>query len=59
MARYVKPSEIGGWYDDDAPLLPSLNVDEHKPVKTGLLWPNGEPVMRMPRPIGFGRDSEW
>lgn len=61
MPRYACPS--GYVADDldnaDASLLPDINVPEHRPVNTGLLWANGEPVMRLPNPIGFGRDTEW
>lgn len=58
MPRYSKPARAH-WLDDDPPLCPELSVDEHVAVDTGLVWPTGEPVMREPNPIGFGRDSEW
>jgi hypothetical protein len=47
------------WYDDDSPLVPSLNVDSHQEVDTGLIAVTGEPIYRVPNPIGFGRDGEW
>ena len=58
MSRYAKPARAN-FYDDDNPLLPNLSVDEHEAVDTGLIWTTGEPIMRMPNPIGFGRDEEW
>lgn len=62
MPRYARPQ--AGWvadetYGDDYPLTPILTVPEHEPVNTGLFYPSGEPVMRLPNPIGFGRDHEW
>lgn len=39
--------------DDDAPMIPSLTVDDHEAVDTGLIAPTGEPIMRLPEPIGF------
>lgn len=67
MPRYVKP-RAGGWIDDDwdklwceeeQPHLPSLTVDDHEAIYTGLVWSTGEPILRAPNPIGFGRDDEW
>lgn len=59
MMRYV----ANGWTDDDwdhdEPLLPDVSVDESGPVRTGLLTARGEPIMRLPNPVGFGRDDEW
>jgi hypothetical protein len=61
MSRYVKGSARPphGWYDYDAPLCPDLYVADAVAVNTGLVWPTGEPIMRVPNPIGFGRDDEW
>lgn len=62
MARYGRCSAKApraDWIDDDCPLIPALTVDEHEAVETGLIWETGEPVMRLPNPMGFGRDSEW
>jgi hypothetical protein len=53
-----------GWIEDEhysetpqagAPII----TDSHVPIDTGLLYANGRPVMRLPNPVGFGRDSEW
>ncbi len=62
MSRYftrprgIKPRAT---WDDDVPLLPPISAPEHEAVDTGLLDANGDPIMRAPRPIGFGRDDEW
>ena len=34
-------------------------VDEAEPVNTGLVSPEGDPIYRLPNPIGFGKDHEW
>jgi len=34
-------------------------VSDHEATDTGLLDVNGDPIMRAPNPIGFGRDDEW
>lgn len=57
MARYYVRPRAGG--DDESPLLPYLDVPEHLPHDTGLIDLNGDPILRAPRPIGFGRDAEW
>jgi hypothetical protein len=46
---------MGGLNDwsDPWPLLPSLEVPDHKPVRTGLLDRRGEPIERPPNPMGF------
>lgn len=61
MARYVRMARKprADWIDDDGPMLPSITVDDHEAVETGLIWQDGEPVMRTPNPMGFGRDREW
>ena len=46
-------------WDDDVPLLPSLEVSDHEAAFTGLLDERGDEIWRQPRPIGFGRDREW
>ena len=46
-------------WDDAEPHRPSITVTDHLPVDTGLVNTRGEPIMRSPRPIGFGRDGEW
>ncbi len=47
------------WHDNDAPLLPSIEVPEHETIDTGLLDVAGEKIWRAPNPLGFGRDDEW
>lgn len=59
MARYAKIKPRSFDFDEDEPLRVNLEVSDHEPVETGLLWPDGEPVMRMPNPIGFGRNEDW
>lgn len=60
MSRYVRASKRRAWdLDEDEPFRPSLTVDDHETVETGLLWADGEPILRTPNPIGFGRDEEW
>jgi hypothetical protein len=46
-------------WDDAEPHRPSLTVDDHEAADTGLIWHTGEPIMRLPNPIGFGREGEW
>jgi hypothetical protein len=46
-------------WDLDYPMLANLVVDNHTAEFTGLLDADGNPIVRMPRPIGFGRDNEW
>lgn len=64
MSRYAKGRIRAGWIEDDTfspdpGPLNSLTVDDHEAVETGLIWETGEPIMRIPNPIGFGRDDEW
>jgi hypothetical protein len=62
MPRYAKPAArtIRAWdLHEDEPFRPYLEVDGSEPVDTGLIWESGEPVMRLPNPVGFGRDEEW
>ena len=61
MARYVRMTQRQrAWdIDEDEPFRPHLTVDDHEAVETGLVWSDGEPVMRTPNPMGFGRDGEW
>lgn len=61
MARYAKASirPRADWFNDDGPLVPQISVDDNEAVDTGLIWATGEPIMRLPNPIGFGRDEEW
>lgn len=46
-------------WDDDVPLLPSIDAPEHVEVFTGLLDSRGDEIWRQPRPAGFGREKEW
>jgi hypothetical protein len=39
--------------NDWNPMLPALDVPEHKPVDTGLLNKRGQPIMRQPPRVGF------
>lgn len=63
MSRYfTRPRAL--WVADDLDMsspahmgIPS--VCDHEATDTGLLDATGEPIMRAPRPIGFGRDDEW
>jgi hypothetical protein len=66
MSRYFSRPRAEGtlpgsaedtWFTD--PLLPSVDVPEHKPSFTGLLDSKGKEIWRSPRPMGFGRDGEW
>lgn len=67
MPRYAKPRShrIDHWdgehpsFGDDEPAQTQISVDDHEAIDTGLVWPNGEPVMRLPNPMGFGRDEDW
>lgn len=44
------------WFTD--PLLPSLTVDDHVAVDTGLIDRRGDPIMRGPDPVGFHNPRE-
>jgi hypothetical protein len=46
-------------WDDDVQFLPDLTVSDHDAVDTGLIDHRGDPIMRAPNPVGFGRDEEW
>ena len=62
MPRYVtrpKATRPRMEWDDDVPLVPSLTVDDHEAVCTGILDSNGDEIWRAPNPIGFGRDEDW
>ena len=63
MSRYVtriRPAHaFVESYPDDQALLPELSVDGPNEVNTGLVSETGEPIYRVPPPIGFGRDDEW
>lgn len=59
--RYVLGRVTGGkplyietpLWDDVEPHRPSLTVDDSQAVDTGLIAPTGEPIMRLPEPMGF------
>lgn len=60
MARYfTRPNQPRSDWDDCYPLIPDIHVPEHKPINTGILDKWGDPIMRGPNPIGFGRDEDW
>lgn len=44
---------------DDYSFVPHLTVDGPAEVDTGLIDPQGNPIYRLPPPIGFGRGDEW
>lgn len=60
MSRYVSvakpPSSNDWWYS--GPMLPLLNVDDRRMAKTGLVDQYGNEIVRLPSPVGFGRDNE-
>jgi hypothetical protein len=39
--------------NDWNPMLPPLEVSDHKPRKTGILDAHGKPIKRYPNPMGF------
>lgn len=63
MPRYTtKPRNL--WVEDEDAWdaftqTQAPTVDDHIPVATGLLDVNGDPIFRMPNPMGFGKDDEW
>ena len=63
MAQYfTKPARA--WIEDedawDAPTLHHTpTVSDHVAIDTGLVDLNGDPIMRAPYPMGFGKDDEW
>lgn len=62
MARYAirgRKSAKAWDFDEGEPFRPNLEVDSHEAVETGLISATGEPIMRLPNPIGFGRDGDW
>jgi hypothetical protein len=46
------------WWDK-GPMCPSLSVDGATMEFTGIVDASNNPIMKLPRPIGFGRDNEW
>lgn len=59
MRYAAQPSRPRAYWDDETPFIPQVSVDEQVAVKTGLVTRAGDPIMRLPNPIGFGRDGEW
>ena len=57
IARAAKPR--ADWFNDDNPLTPNIHVDGAAEVDIGLITTTGAPIMRLPYPLGFGRDEEW
>jgi hypothetical protein len=61
MPRYFSaPRRSRAGYDPDDwnPLIPSLTVDDHVPIETGLIDHRGDPIMRAPNPVGFHHPKE-
>ena len=62
MRYFVQRKPKASWVGDKD-VWPSAShiptVCDHEATDTGLLDVNGDPIMRAPRPIGFGRDDEW
>ena len=64
MARYFVARRKAIWIEDegawDSPVCDHIpTVSDHEATDTGLLDTTGEPIMRAPNPIGFGKDEEW
>lgn len=63
MARYfTQPRSF--WVEDEhySPepgRISEPHVPEHVATDTGLLDARGDPIMRAPNPVGFGKDGEW
>jgi hypothetical protein len=63
MARYfTRPRALwvadeDTWTVDVAGHVPC--VADHEPIDTGLLGASGDPIMRAPNPMGFGKDEDW
>ncbi|MCB4862380.1 hypothetical protein K7W03_22580 [Sphingobium sp. PNB] len=64
MSRYfTRPRSLeriqDDFWDNEAPLLPSVSVPDHEATDTGILDRHGDTIWRAPNPIGFGRNEEW
>lgn len=62
MARYFVQRRAALFVEDDTwveAMVPSLSVPEHVATDTGLLDDQGDPIMRAPNPVGFGKDEDW
>jgi hypothetical protein len=55
-AQFSRSTRAGYDPNDWNPLVPSLEVDDHVSVDTGIIDERGDSIMRAPNPIGFGRD---
>jgi hypothetical protein len=51
--RAAKPLYIETPLWESETFRPSLTVDDHQAVDIGLIMPTGEPIMRLPEPMGF------
>jgi hypothetical protein len=43
---------------EDVPLIPDIEVPDHRPVKTGLLDSRGRTIRRYPNQMGFHRPGK-
>lgn len=66
MARYFTRAAIVPepmvWENtriDTDGMKPSLCAADFEPTDTGLIDVRGDPIMRAPNPIGFGKDGDW
>jgi hypothetical protein len=62
MSKYVTGRRPRGYFDDEYPdqiVVEMVYVPEHVAVDTGLVDVTGDPILRLPNPVGFGRDKEW
>ncbi len=59
MSRYVtRPRLCDCDREEDDAFRPETMVDDYKIVDTGLVSARGDPIYRVPSPIGFGREHE-
>lgn len=60
MSRYViRPRRAeGGWWEAPAQALPFPTVVDAGPVQTGVVDVEGNPIYRLPDPIGFLRKED-
>lgn len=66
MTRYTTRAKVRAtlyvedeFFRPESGPVPHISVDSHEAVDTGLITITGESIMRLPNPIGFGRDGEW
>lgn len=55
--RALWVADEDAWPADVAGHIPS--VSDHEATYTGLVDTNGDPIMRAPNPMGFGKDEDW